>query len=552
MFVGAILMWPLLNTDVRLFQNSRARVSAFVDYVFVSPGQAVWHAIFVAIFLSLCISIFISPLVRSDWRRRLFGLSFAINFTVFAMFCYFTKFHTVKNSLGWNLIDMSLFETLWTQRSLTPLVAPSFYQEILAGLFLFGGIAYVMCVRPTGRGVVTGPASWLPVGALAASILAGLATRGEMVSFPSSTSLLNRAILQVVFAPMPGAFKPAQPQLSLGSESPFDKIVLIVDESIGADYFAHATDAQLITPFLAQKPKQLIDFGAGLSAHNCSLQSRFMMRYGVRPADMPKGLARGWDHPGPTFWQYASKAGYETIHISGFAGLHPLQAGGLREAAEINRTIDVNPKEFHARDEEVLKRLVEVLKSEGSKFIFVEKFGVHTPYEFSYPPAEAVFDVGGHLDLVSRRINHYKNGIRWSVDRFFKNLLAEADLRRTLIIYTSDHGQNFGAPSILMTHCGSGPTVDRVEASVPMMVLAGHPLWAQDFKAAASRLKDTTSHFQIFPTLLIGMGYAPGDVVRQYGASLLGYMPGPQRFLVGSRTSLRWVDADQPAAYRSR
>ena len=36
----------------------------------------------------------------------------------------------------------------------------------------------------------------------------------------------------------------------------------------------------------------------------------------------------------------------------------------------------------------------------------------------------------------------YSNAIAWSVDEFFRNLLPAVDLHKTLIVYTSDHGQS--------------------------------------------------------------------------------------------------------------
>src|SRR5262249_38085823 len=60
------------------------------------------------------------------------------------------------------------------------------------------------------------------------------------------------------------------------------------------------------------------------------------------------------------------------------------------------------------------------------------------------PPARA----GQYSD---RAIADYPNAIAWSVDEFFRNLLPAVDLSKTLIIYTSDHGQSL-LPGHF-THC---------------------------------------------------------------------------------------------------
>ena len=544
LLVGAFLLLPALYLDARVFQYSRPSGKALFANISEDPKAALWSVTYVAIYVMLCISIVVSPLVTRDWLRRIFGINVAVNATAFVMYCHLTEMHKVTQNIHWNIIDTSLFETLWAERSMLRLVAPSYYMETVAGLLIFGCIAYVMCARPVGRWAVTGPVSWLPIGALAASIVAALSTGGGMVSFPSSTSLLNGAAIKLALAPSVDTYERLPPNIRIGAASPFKNIVLLMDESVSSEFIWPAAQTQKVTPFLASNPSALIDFGEAVSAHNCSIYSRFIMRYGIRPWALPDKLVRSLGHSGPTFWQFASKAGYETVHINGMARLSPLQGGGIREAAEINRTIDINPAEFHARDGEVLSRLIENLKTPGRKFIFAEKFGVHFPYEFTYPDREAFFDVGGSVDLNTRRMNHYKNGIRWSVDKFLAKLISEVDLDQTLIIYTSDHGQKFGTSVTLRPHCSTGPGVDRVEAAVPMMVAAGDSTWAREFSEAAARSKGATSHFQIFPTLLMSMGYEPAEVIRLYGPSLLGHPPVRRQFLVGSGESLRWIGAD--------
>ena len=83
-------------------------------------------------------------------------------------------------------------------------------------------------------------------------------------------------------------------------------------------------------------------------------------------------------------------------------------------------------------------------------------------------------------DLISDHdmITEYSNAIAWSVDEFFRHLLPEVDLSKTLIIYTSDHGQSLLPGQ--MTHCSfTPPTVASSEAFVPLFAITSLPEFKQ-------------------------------------------------------------------------
>jgi len=143
-----------------------------------------------------------------------------------------------------------------------------------------------------------------------------------------------------------------------------------------------------------------------------------------------------------------------------------------------------------------------------------------------------------------KSLNSYMNGMRWSVDEWFKNFLSESsDFRPYVILYTSDHGQNIvddGTPS---THCR--PRANQFDGLVPMMVFSNDAEILERFKAVQVTSYDKTNHFQIFPTLIRLAGYKDSWVRSHYGASLSeppGTLP---EFFVGDghgRGSIRqWV-----------
>ena len=136
------------------------------------------------------------------------------------------------------------------------------------------------------------------------------------------------------------------------------------------------------------------------------------------------------------------------------------------------------------------------------------------------------------------------NGLRWSVDDWFKHLLSESkDFKPYVIIYTSDHGQNIVDDGTLATHCR--PRANRFEGIVPMMVFSNDTAVLERFKAAQMASYDKTSQFQIFPTLIRLAGYKDSWVKSHYGASLSELPSTPPEFFVGDlhgRGSIRqWV-----------
>ena len=150
-----------------------------------------------------------------------------------------------------------------------------------------------------------------------------------------------------------------------------------------------------------------------------------------------------------------------------------------------------------------------------------------------------------------KALNSYMNGIRWSVDDWFKGLFAESmDFRPYVIIYTSDHGQNIVDDGTLATHCR--PRANHFEGIVPMVVFSNNERLLERFKSVQMTSFDKTSHFQIFPTLLTLAGYEDSWVRSHYGASLGDPPDTPTEFFVGDvhgRGSVRqWISIFPPKA----
>jgi len=99
------------------------------------------------------------------------------------------------------------------------------------------------------------------------------------------------------------------------------------------------------------------------------------------------------------------------------------------------------------------------------------------------------------------------------------------------IVYTSDHGQDLherGNPG-KNTHCG-GENANIEEGLVPLVVITDGHQSEQDWQKNLQNNFQSSSHYMIFPTLLVLMGYQKNDVRKIYGATLLDQANDPYTF----------------------
>lgn len=375
-------------------------------------------------------------------------------------------------------------------------------------------------------------AAWIPVAIVLAATAGVLGifwrTAGSTAFFPSPfTSYLN-AYVAVTSADRPIAAL----DYSGSPISRFRYIVFIVDESVRGDYLSINNPAIRTTPFLLSREGDIANFGEAVSAANCSIDSRRALRFGYQEGDMPSAHAH---QRLPPFWLHAKRAGLQTVYIDTYGSV-TLLVNDMKhsEAALIDKRIIVQDKPQYLRDEVAARDLRELLRDPSPKFIFVEKFGVHIPYDKMYPPTQNFFDADmGRFGFEDRAnmLKHYENSIRWNVDHFFEDVLRAPLPHDTLILYTSDHGQSLSERGRTTSHCNQGPNAVQGEANVPLFAITGNPDWDEKFKSAARRNFGRASHLEIFSTLLVTMGYDPQWVHAHHGPSLLDDLPAqPRRF----------------------
>ena len=309
-------------------------------------------------------------------------------------------------------------------------------------------------------------------------------------------------------------------------------VIVIMDESVRGDLLDLNRPGGIHSGLLAHSAA-MANFGIVSSIANCSEQSNAAFRYGV-------GRHSPWADlkTHPSIWQYARKAAYRTIYIDGqrFGGrLHNLMTS--EERAQIDEHIQLPsatpPSE---RDMELARRVRRIIEdSRQPTFVYVNKMGAHFPYEGKYPPERAVSPVLTRTtlshgegkpqteDAATRTSfrNAYLNALAWNVGNFFDTLLADLDLSNTVIIYTSDHGQNLhddGSPGYA-THCTTARTAPA-EGIVPLAVLTQIPEVLATMREAAKKNRDRASQFNVFPSVLALLGYPPQAIARSASSEL--------------------------------
>ena len=341
-------------------------------------------------------------------------------------------------------------------------------------------------------------------------------------------------------------------------------IVLIIDESVRGDYL-DISGGSIPTDLLDAngRPRPgVYNFGRAASAANCSAGTNITLRYGGTRADFQRYIVTK-----PTIWQYAKAAGYHTVYMDA-----QLTEGRLSNSMtktdlkSIDEFIQFDTIHVRDRDQEIARLIVERTHNGQPEFIIANKIGAHFPVNDKYPDDYMVYKPASprgkfanvaagdsntgiaNWDLYE---NAYRNTLLWNVGHFLDTVLKGADLDNAVILYTSDHGQNFhedGSPGF-GTHCTHSPPAS--EGIVPIALMTDIPDVAAE-AATWSRLNhDGTSHYDIFPTLLDLMAYEPEAVRAVYGPSLFEPADDPltfnARFTELGGTEPLWVPINPPA-----
>ena len=508
-----------------LFSSSQYSLAIFYGFVLVLAYAA----------------IFITPFLKNTWLRLTFAgvgiLGFGADLAI--------------RTLTGQTASIDLMQTLWAERAQASGAIEAYAPACLWILPVLMGLAAASALKPPEERGLKFRYALVPILAFSLALELMYVTREDVVSeLPSSIAvpaLLAMAVSSGV------RYRGARQDVDYAGDikPQFRKIVFIVDESVRGDYLGLNSDRFDNTPVLKTASGKIANFGIATSSTNCSRGARYILRSGLRESQMPDASELGLHQP--SMWQYAKKAGFETIHIDGFAafaGMHSFM--NAAEAKAIDKTVLPNQKPYVNIDDVAAARLMEVMAVPQSQFIYVEKNGVHSPYENNVP-ANFVFEPAGLNKLPKPltadqrgKVAIYLRAIKWRVDRFFEAILPSLIREDVLVIYTSDHGQAMFEGGYEASHCTQiNPNIG--EALVPLIAFTGNSEISAKLQAEAVRAHDRASHFEIFPTLLTAMGYDPAWTASKFGPGLLS-VPVERKRRFSSTQPLKpraiWIPVD--------
>ncbi len=342
-------------------------------------------------------------------------------------------------------------------------------------------------------------------------------------------------------------------QIQPGQTSDNKDVVFIIDESIRGDFLdinsSYGINSNLQIPKsehgTKNKPWKISNFGIAASVSTCSSEVNVTLRYGGTRQAYQKIIDTY-----PSIWAYAIKAGFKTVYIDSQRTGGKLQNEMTPDEKKlINRFIQFDNTPIYQRDILAAKEIAALSNNQVKEFILVNKMGAHFPIHDKYPdnfiihkPALPrgqflnISDTGDRQGFDGdndwpKYWNSYKNTLLWNVGEFFSILEEHADFSNMTLLYTSDHGQNLhlnGSPGVT-THC-SGEDAGIEEAVVPLFIMEGKNKSDINWNKSIQSNFNQSSHFNIFPSLLLMMNYKHDEVIKLYGNPLNEKVNDPYTF----------------------
>ena len=226
-------------------------------------------------------------------------------------------------------------------------------------------------------------------------------------------------------------------------------ILFIVDESI--EYNEISKKIKKIMP-----SDYFFDFGKTISAANCSATSNYILRKAVQ--ENISGKYKLLETK--SVFQIARENKYDTYYIDAQGVLNDKNVKNYfteQEIKYIDNIIDISSIPLIDRDRTIPDIVQRINNTEHKKFIFINKVGAHFPYNSHLP----------FSDITKNNINNYRKVLDRNVVYVVKQLIDKID-EKTVIFYTSDHGQNFDGGA---THCNSGNSIRKEEYYVPFFII---------------------------------------------------------------------------------
>lgn len=285
-------------------------------------------------------------------------------------------------------------------------------------------------------------------------------------------------------------------------------IIVVMDESIRGDMVSldnHSGTTPALTTFA---PDTVYDFGLIASFSNCSdtsnLAARKLPRLNKEPSDLFLDNT--------TVWDLAEIAGFKPYVID---AQHNASGHNFYTDKELENVVNI-PASQLKNDGEVIDIIADIFaESETPTFIYAGLKGSHFPFQNTgFPtPFEPAMKNTVLADATSEEaLNSYKNLILANTNQFFVKLKALLETYPdTIVIYTSDHGQDLSDPKNKKTHCDA-KTTSMEEGIVPLLLFADQSVIESPFIEQFKENPGITNQMIIAPMVMDFMGYQPAFI----------------------------------------
>ncbi|MGC2657352.1 MAG: sulfatase-like hydrolase/transferase [Bryobacteraceae bacterium] len=293
------------------------------------------------------------------------------------------------------------------------------------------------------------------------------------------------------------------------SAQPSTPVILISVDTLRADHLGCYQAKRAVTPHIDPLTKNgtlfsqiNTPFPLTLPAHVALFTSTFPFANGVEDNGIPL-------RPGvPTLTTVLKKAGY---HTGAFVGSFVLDRRfGLSRGFDVyDGPLDLHdnpasvPIDHKRPGEQVANAAKSWLEhnSNGAFFLFLHLYDLHEPYTLPPDPSLRHGEIGYEAEL------GYVDRI---LGDFFSFLEHRGLLEKTLIVFTSDHGEGLGEHG----ESSHGYFVYQSTLHVPLIIR-----WPAGTKRLPSRIAEPSSLLDVAPTILDALGVAAPPEMR--GRSLL-------------------------------
>jgi glucan phosphoethanolaminetransferase (alkaline phosphatase superfamily) len=323
------------------------------------------------------------------------------------------------------------------------------------------------------------------------------------------------------------------PRLTAAPKRPRN-VVLLLQESQRADVTCVEYDpaCELATPWSNEAAKErmpLLQLRANASTTAISISNIWS---GVRPTE-----SRAILHAAPLLWDYARAAGYDTAYwtsqnlMFGNARLYVQDIPVSRRcvATELDPAADLDTGAYDAW---LTDRVIEEWGDLKEPFFAVVHYSnVHFPYV--YDPRIAPFqpsELNKDAEKNEHFKNYYKNVVYLSdmaVGRLIDHIRGTPSGERTVLVYTSDHGESFREHWQL----GHTSALYDEEIHVPGWVDAPPGTLAPEEEESLRAARDEfVWHLDLGPTFLDLLGVWDDPALAPFRARMMGHpLTRPER-----------------------